>query len=382
MMSSEAAVQTSVQDASVRRVLIMAGGTGGHVIPALSLARALIAQGVSVEWLGSPRGIENRLVPAAGITLHRIDIAGLRGNGLAGWLAVPWRLSRAVSQAWRVLQRFDPQLVVGMGGFASGPGGLAAWLSRRALVVHEQNAVAGMTNQALSRLATRVYAAFPGAFRKAGKAHKEIVIGNPVRSEIAALGCQPRTAESMQDRRLRVLVVGGSLGAQALNQCLPEAVALLKTKAPASKLPEIRHQTGRDREDATREAYAAAGIEAQVSDFIDAMAQAYEWADLVICRAGALTIAELAAAAKPSLLVPYPHAVDDHQTQNARHLVTADAALLIPQNTLDAASLADTLATVLDPERLATMAVAARGCAHLDAVERLVEGCMEIGFER
>ncbi|WP_082140449.1 undecaprenyldiphospho-muramoylpentapeptide beta-N-acetylglucosaminyltransferase [Halomonas sp. PR-M31] len=382
MTSLDSSAQASVRDVPVRRVLIMAGGTGGHVIPALSLARALIARGVSVEWLGSPRGIENQLVPAADITLHRIDIAGLRGNGLAGWLAIPWRLSRAVSQAWRVLQQFDPQLVVGMGGFASGPGGLAAWLSRRALIVHEQNAVAGMTNQALSRLATRVYAAFPGAFRKAGKAHKEIVIGNPVRSEIAALGCQPRRAEDMQNRRLRVLVVGGSLGAQALNQCLPEAFKLLQEKAPADQLPEIRHQAGRDKEDATRKAYAAAGIEAQVSDFIDAMAQAYEWADLVICRAGALTIAELAAAAKPSLLVPYPHAVDDHQTQNARHLVAADAALLIPQTTLSAASLADTLAAVLDPERLATMAVAARSCAHLDAVERLVTGCMEIGLER
>lgn len=382
MTSPHSSLQASVQETSVRRVLIMAGGTGGHVIPALSLARALVAQGVSVEWLGSPRGIENRLVPAADIPLHRIDITGLRGNGLAGWLAVPWRLSRAVSQAWRVLQQFDPQLVVGMGGFASGPGGLAAWLSRRTLIVHEQNAVAGMTNQALSRLATRVYAAFPGAFRKAGKAHKEIVIGNPVRSEIAALGSQPRTASEMQGRRLRVLVVGGSLGAQALNQCLPEAFALLQEKESTGKLPDIRHQAGRDKEDTTREGYAAAGIEAQVSDFIDAMTEAYEWADLVICRAGALTIAELAAAAKPSLLVPYPHAVDDHQTRNARHLVAADAALLIPQTTLNAASLADTLAAVLDPERLATMAVAARGCAHLDAVERLVAGCMEIGFER
>ncbi|WP_245791929.1 undecaprenyldiphospho-muramoylpentapeptide beta-N-acetylglucosaminyltransferase [Modicisalibacter ilicicola] len=360
----------------------MAGGTGGHVIPALSLARGLIARGVTVEWLGSPRGIENRLVPAANLPLHRIDIAGLRGNGVVGWLAAPWRLARAVSQAWRILKSYDPQLVVGMGGFASGPGGLAAWLSRRPLIVHEQNAVAGMTNQALSRLATRVYAAFPGAFRKAGKAHREVVVGNPVRDDIAALGEQPRSADEMQGRGPRILVVGGSLGAQALNRCLPEALALFRERVDADRVPEVRHQAGRDKEAATRQGYADAGIKAQVSDFIDDMAEAYGWADLVICRAGALTIAELAAAAKPSLLVPYPHAVDDHQTENARHLVDAGAARLIPQATLSAATLAEALATVLDPERLATMAVAARGCAHLDAVERLVAGCMEIGFER
>ncbi|WP_089724799.1 undecaprenyldiphospho-muramoylpentapeptide beta-N-acetylglucosaminyltransferase [Modicisalibacter muralis] len=360
-----------------RRVLIMAGGTGGHVIPALSLARGLATRGVSVEWLGSPRGIENRLVPAAGIVLHRIDIAGLRGNGMAGWLAAPWRLARAVLRARQVIETFDPQLVVGLGGFASGPGGLAAWLTRRPLIIHEQNAVAGMTNQALSRLAKRVYAAFPGAFRKAGKAHREIVIGNPVREEIATLGECPRQAAEMQGRRLRLLVVGGSLGAVALNQRLPEAL----TRLPEASRPEVRHQAGRDKEDVTREGYRAAGVEAEVSDFIDDMAAAYAWADLVVCRAGALTVAELAAAAKPSLLVPFPHAVDDHQTVNAGHLVDAGAARLIPQNTLNATSLAETLDAVLDPECLATMASAARACAHLDAVECLVAGCMETAFE-
>lgn len=356
----------------------MAGGTGGHVIPALSLARALAAQGVAVEWLGSPRGIENRLVPAAGIPLHCIEIAGLRGNGLAGWLAAPWRLLRAVAQARDVIRTFDPHLVVGLGGFASGPGGLAAWLSRRPLIIHEQNAVAGMTNQALSRLATRVYAAFPGAFRKAGKAHREIVIGNPVREDIAALGETPRPATEMVGRRLHLLVLGGSLGAQALNQCMPEALARL----PENQRPEVRHQAGRDKESATRDGYVAAGVRAEVGAFIDDMAEAYAWADLVICRAGALTVTELAAAAKPSLLVPFPHAVDDHQSVNARHLVEAGAARLIPQNTLDAASLAEAMSAVFDPESLATMAGAARACAHLDALERLVAGCMETGFER
>ncbi|MGJ7457130.1 undecaprenyldiphospho-muramoylpentapeptide beta-N-acetylglucosaminyltransferase [Halomonas sp. RA08-2] len=351
----------------------MAGGTGGHVIPAISLARGLAAEGVEVAWLGSPRGIENRLVPEAGIPLHRIAVAGLRGNGAAGWLLAPLNLTRAVWQAWRVMRTFDPQLVVGLGGFASGPGGLVAWLSGRPLVIHEQNAVAGLTNRALSRLSRRVYAAFPQAFGERGE-----VIGNPVRDEIAALGEVPRAAEAMRGRRLRLLVVGGSLGAQALNERLPEALARL----PEGARPEVRHQAGRDKDAATRLAYAEQGVDAEVIPFIDEMAEAYGWADLVACRAGALTVAELAAAAKPALFVPFPFAVDDHQTANARALVEEGAAELLPQPELSAATLADRLASLLDPDTLATMAARARACAHLDAVERLVAGCMETGFER
>lgn len=356
-----------------RRALIMAGGTGGHVIPALSLARGLAAEGVEVAWLGSPRGIENRLVPEAGISLHRIAVSGLRGNGAAGWLLAPFNLTRAVWQAWRVIREFDPQLVVGLGGFASGPGGLAAWLARRPLVIHEQNAVAGLTNRALSRLARRVYAAFPQAFGARGE-----VVGNPVRGEIAALGEAPRSAAAMRGRRLRLLVVGGSLGAQALNERLPEALARL----PEAERPEVRHQAGRDKDATTRQAYAEQGVDAEVMPFIDDMAGAYGWADLVVCRAGALTVAELAAAARPALFVPFPFAVDDHQTANARALVEEGAAGLLPQTELTAATLADRLAALLDPDTLATMAARARACAHLDAVERLVAGCMETGFER
>ncbi len=355
------------------RALIMAGGTGGHVIPALSLARGLAAEGVEVAWLGSPRGIENRLVPEAGIPLHRIAVSGLRGNGLTGWLLAPFNLVRAVWQAGRVIRDVDPQLVVGLGGFASGPGGLAAWLVRRPLVIHEQNAVAGLTNRVLSRLARRVYAAFPQAFP--GRAE---VIGNPVRDEIARLGEAPRRAGEMAGRRLRLLVVGGSLGAQALNARLPEALARL----PEAHRPEVWHQAGRDKEAATRHAYDGQGVVAEMTAFIDDMAGAYAWADLVVCRAGALTVAELAAAAKPALFVPFPHAVDDHQTANARVLVDGQAARLMPQQEMSAAALAECLASLLDPDTLATMAVRARGCAHLDAVERLVAGCMETGFER
>ncbi|CAM3552105.1 undecaprenyldiphospho-muramoylpentapeptide beta-N-acetylglucosaminyltransferase [Halomonas lysinitropha] len=355
-----------------RRALIMAGGTGGHVIPALSLARGLEAQGVEVAWLGSPRGIENRLVPEAGITLHRIAVSGLRGNGLAGWLLAPFNLARAVWQAGRVIRDVDPQLVVGLGGFASGPGGLAAWLVRRPLVIHEQNAVAGLTNRALARLARRVYAAFPQAFP--GRAE---VVGNPVRAEIARLGDNPRRSDEMAGRRLRLLMVGGSLGAQALNQRLPEALARL----PEGQRPEVRHQAGRDKDAATREIYREQGVEAEVTAFIDDMAGAYGWADLVVCRAGALTVAELAAAAKPALFVPFPHAVDDHQTANAQALVDEQAAQLMPQHEMNSATLAESLASLLDPDTLATMAARARACAHLDAVERLVAGCMETGFE-
>lgn len=359
--------------AQAQRVLIMAGGTGGHVIPALSLAQALQAEGMEVHWLGSPRGIENRLVPAAGLPLHRIAVSGLRGNGLVGWLKAPFNLTRAVWQAMCIIRQLEPVLVVGMGGFASGPGGLAAWLLRRPLVIHEQNAVAGLTNRVLSHLAKRVYAAFPDAFGERG-----MVVGNPVRRDIAALGTVPRKAETMQGRRLRVLVVGGSLGAQALNQRLPEAMAML----PAENRPEIRHQAGRDKERVTREAYAAHAIDAEVSAFIDDMATAYGWADLVVCRAGALTVAELAAAAKPALFVPFPYAVDDHQTANAGALVKAGAAQLLPEHELSGASLAERLTTLLDPETLATMALQSRHCAQLDAVERLVAGCMETALER
>jgi UDP-N-acetylglucosamine--N-acetylmuramyl-(pentapeptide) pyrophosphoryl-undecaprenol N-acetylglucosamine transferase len=351
----------------------MAGGTGGHVIPALSLARGLAAEGLEVEWLGSPRGIENRLVPEAGIPLHRIAVAGLRGNGLAGWLMAPVNLVRALWQAGRILRDFDPQLVVGLGGFASGPGGVAAWLMRRPLVIHEQNAVAGLTNRLLARLARRAYAAFPQAFP--GRAE---VVGNPVRADIAALGERPKSVGEMSQRPLQLLVVGGSLGARALNERLPEALARL----PEARRPRVWHQAGRDKEASTRNDYVRLGVEADVAAYIDDMAEAYDWADLVVCRAGALTVAELAAAARPALFVPLPHAVDDHQTANARALVAQGAAQLMPQSEMTAATLADALSTLLDPDTLAAMAAQARACAHLEAVERLVAGCMETGFER
>lgn len=352
-----------------RRILIMAGGTGGHVIPALSLARALQTQGVDVEWLGSPRGIENRLVPDAGIRLHTIAISGLRGNGASGWLKAPLNLSRAVMQARRVINTFKPHVVVGLGGFASGPGGLAAWLSRVPLVIHEQNAVAGLTNRVLSRLATRTYAAFAEAFGPRAE-----VIGNPVREDIAAIGEQPRVAATMSTRPLRLLVVGGSLGAVALNERLPSALAAM---VPELR-PNVRHQAGKERDELTAKAYAEQGVEAEVSPFIDDMAAAYEWADLVVCRAGALTVAELAASAKPALLVPFPFAVDDHQRVNAEVLVKAGAAVCVVQADLTPQRLTDYLNELLTPDRLAEMASKARQAAYLDATQRLTNGCLSL----
>lgn len=350
-----------------RRILIMAGGTGGHVIPALSLARALQAHDVDIEWLGSPRGIENRLVPEAGIRLHTIAISGLRGNGAGGWFKAPLNLSRAVLQARQIIRSFKPHVVVGLGGFASGPGGLAAWLSRVPLVIHEQNAVAGLTNRVLSRLATHTYAAFYEAFGSRGE-----VIGNPVRDDIAALGEQARDTATMSARPLRLLVVGGSLGAVALNERLPPALAAL---APEQQ-PEVRHQAGKERDESTAALYAEHAIPAEVSSFIDDMAAAYEWADLVVCRAGALTVAELAAAAKPALLVPFPFAVDDHQRANAEVLVKAGAAVCVVQSELTPERLTHYLNELLAPERLADMASKARQAAYLDATQRLTDGCL------
>ncbi|WP_456267543.1 undecaprenyldiphospho-muramoylpentapeptide beta-N-acetylglucosaminyltransferase [Kushneria sp. AK178] len=356
------------------KALIMAGGTGGHVVPALSLARALQAQGVEVHWLGTPRGIENTLVPEAGIPLHHVSIAGLRGNGTLGWLKAPWRLWKAVNQARRIISSLDVSLVVGLGGFASGPGGLAAWLMKRPLIIHEQNALPGMTNKALARLAQRVYAAFPNTF---DEAHHPVVIGNPVRQEIAAIGEVPRALDTLSGRPLRLLVVGGSLGAQVLNERVPAALALMAVDAR----PEVRHQAGRDKEAATIAAYRDAGVEANVSDFIGDMAKAYEWADLVVCRSGALTVTELAAAGRASLLVPFPHAVDDHQTINADYLVKAGAAQLIPQAQMSVQTLSDTLAGLLKAQRLLEMGQRARSVAQLEATDIMARGCMETGFE-
>ncbi len=352
------------------RVMIMAGGTGGHVFPALAVAHCLRTDGLEVSWLGAPDSFEARVVPEAGFSIDWIDVQGLRGTRLSRWLFAPFKLARALAQSMRVIQKKRPAVVLGMGGFISGPGGLAARLLGIPLVIHEQNAIPGLTNQWLARIASQVLEAFPGSFAPTRHAR---VTGNPVRAEIAAL---PAPSQRMAGRSgpARLLVLGGSQGAQALNETVPAALAQLQS----AERPLIRHQAGANKLEAAQAAYHAAGVEAQVSAFIEDMAEAYGWADLVICRAGALTIAELAAVGLGALLVPYPYAVDDHQTHNARHLTAAGAARLLPQAELTPESLAGQLRKLLgERELLLAMASAARSLARPDAAHTVAAVCME-----
>jgi UDP-N-acetylglucosamine--N-acetylmuramyl-(pentapeptide) pyrophosphoryl-undecaprenol N-acetylglucosamine transferase len=355
-----------------RTALIMAGGTGGHVFPALATARVLQRRGFEIVWLGTQRGIEARLVPAAGIPVEWLSVSGLRGKGLLTLAAAPFRLLLALSQAIRALRRHRPQVVLGAGGFVSGPGGLAAWLLRRPLVVHEQNAIAGLTNRLLARIADRVLEGFPGSFGQGVRATR---VGNPVRAEIAAV-VPPERRYAGREGRVRLLVFGGSQGSARLNAVVPAALAEL----PESLRPEVLHQTGAHGLDETTTAYRSRGMNADVRAFIDDMAGAYGWADLAVCRSGALTVAELAAAGVPAVLVPFPAAVDDHQTRNAEYVVQAGAGVLMPESTLTPVTLAQKLRELLEAgrPRLLEMARAARATAIVDADERLADACVAV----
>jgi UDP-N-acetylglucosamine--N-acetylmuramyl-(pentapeptide) pyrophosphoryl-undecaprenol N-acetylglucosamine transferase len=349
-------------------VLIMAGGTGGHVFPALACAREFQARGYSVHWLGTPRGIENELVPQAGFALHLINVTGLRGKGRLSLLKAPLMLIKALMQARKVIRELKPVCVVGFGGYVTGPGGLAAKLGNVPLVIHEQNAVAGTANRSLSSFAARICEAFPNTFAASDKRR---TTGNPVRVELFLE--TPRQA--LAGRKARLLVLGGSLGAEPLNKLLPEALAQL----PVELRPEVFHQAGKQHDEITAERYRTAGVEAQVAPFIKDMAQAYGWADLVVCRAGALTISELAAAGLPSLLVPLPYAIDDHQSRNADYLAHEGAAFVMPQATTGAAEMAARLKEVLmQPEQLQNMARTARRLAKPDATNTVVDICLEV----
>ena len=350
-------------------ILIMAGGTGGHVFPALAVARELARRNRRVVWLGTPRGIENRLVPAAGIVLEHVRVTGLRGKGALSWLLAPLKVIVALWDAMRIVYRQRPSVVLGMGGFASGPGGLAAWLLRRPLVIHEQNAAAGLTNRLLARFAREVLQAFPGSFNSRIKVR---TIGNPVRPELALLE-SPEQRALGRTGPLRVLVLGGSQGALALNQTVPAAAALV---APKFQL-EIWHQAGGATMQKAVDAYTAANVDARVDPFIDDMAAAYAWADMVICRSGALTIAELAAVGLGAVLIPFPSAVDDHQTLNARFLVDAGAAVLIPQSKLTPAVLAAELEVWAgDRQQVVARATRARMLSRPDATDALTDACL------
>jgi UDP-N-acetylglucosamine--N-acetylmuramyl-(pentapeptide) pyrophosphoryl-undecaprenol N-acetylglucosamine transferase len=356
---------------AVKRVLMMAGGTGGHIFPGLAVAQYMREQGVMVHWLGTSQGLESRLVPEAGIPLHLITISGLRGKGVKTLLLAPFKIITAVWQARRVIQSFDPDVVIGMGGFVSGPGGLASWLLRRPLIIHEQNATAGFTNKMLAKVAKRILEGFPSAFKSKANV---VLVGNPVRPEIENLP-EPLKRLDPSRKPFRLLVLGGSLGAQALNTIVPKALHQLSE----SERPAIMHQTGEKQIDATKKDYESMGLQANVIPFIKDMAAAYAWADVVLCRAGALTVAELCAAGLGAVFVPFPHAVDDHQTANASFMVKHDAAICVQQTDLTASRLADIVKEFNDmPEKRAAMAQSAYQLRRVHVAEKIFAICQEV----
>jgi UDP-N-acetylglucosamine--N-acetylmuramyl-(pentapeptide) pyrophosphoryl-undecaprenol N-acetylglucosamine transferase len=351
---------------TARTLLVMAGGTGGHVFPGLAVARALRDEGWRVVWLGNRTGMEATLVPKYDIPMEYIQFGGLRGKGLVTKFLLPLNLLRAFWQSIGALRRVKPDVVLGMGGYITFPAGMMASLLGRPLVLHEQNSIAGLANKVLAKVADRVLCAFPDALPNSEWT------GNPVRAELAHLPAP----ESRYDHRtgpLRVLVVGGSLGAAALNDVVPKAIALL----PEGQRPVVRHQAGAKQIDTLRANYAAAGVAGETVPFIDDMAAAYADADLVICRAGAMTVSEVAAAGVAALFVPFPHAVDDHQTTNAKFLSKQGAALLVQQNELTADGLARTIAS-LSRTQLKDMARAARDLAKPEATRRVAEICSQL----
>lgn len=348
----------------MRTALIMAGGTGGHVFPGLAVADEMRAAGWDVVWMGAKTGMEARLVPGHGYRMAWIRASALRGKGLLAALLLPLNLLVGFAQAARAIFRLRPDVVLGMGGYVAFPGGMMASLLARPLAVHEQNAIAGLTNRVLAAVADKAMTAFPEALKGAEWT------GNPVRRDIAEIAL-PEARYAGRSGPLKLLVVGGSLGAQALNDCVPQALALLEPR------PEVVHQSGEKHLDALRANYRAAGVEGELVAFIDDMARRYAEADLVICRAGAITVAELTAGGMAGVLVPFPHAVDDHQSANARFLSSRGAALLLPQAELTPQSLAATL-RALDRPRLLEMARKARALGRPDAARLVAARCMEI----
>ena len=349
-------------------VMILAGGTGGHIFPGLAVAQALRARGAQVTWLGADGGMETRLVPQHGVAIDTIAVKGLRGKGIATLLSAPLRVLRAVRDAARVLRARRPDAVVSFGGYAAGPGGIAARIVGIPLLVHEQNRAAGMTNKVLAKAAKQVLVGFPQTFAE------ETLVGNPVRAQIATV-LPPAQRDFHHGGALRLLVLGGSQGARALNNAVPQAIAALGLPV------EVLHQAGEKMLDEARKAYADAHVEGRVEPFIADMASAYAWADLVVCRAGASTLAELCAAGVGSVLVPFAAAVDDHQTRNAEYLVEHGAALLLKQDAGLAANLQGALrALAAAPQRRLAMAEAARTLARTDAAERIADRVLELSL--
>ncbi len=358
-----------------KRALIMAGGTGGHVIPGLEIAHALKKKGYEVAWLGTKWGLEATLVPKAGVDIYYLPVWGVRGKSIAKKLLAPFRVLGAILYSLYIMLWFKPNFVLGMGGFASGPGGISAWLLRIPLIIHEQNAIFGLTNKILGRFSRKVLVSFPALAEDLNdKGNQLVFTGNPVRSEILDLA-EPKERWQQHVGSLRVLILGGSRGALIFNNLVPKAIAQL----PVSQRPDIWHQCGQEHYDLTVENYSKVGLKAKVEPFIYNMAEAYAWADLVVARAGALTIAELAAAGLPALLIPYPFAADDHQSQNAAYLVNNNAAVMLHQNDLNYEVLADTLLGLINARpKLLEMAKSARKLSRYDATAKIITQCEEV----
>lgn len=348
-----------------KTLLVMAGGTGGHVFPGLAVADLLRARGWKVVWMGNPEGMEAKLVPSRGYEMAWLKFGALRGKGLLRKLLLPLNLLSGFWQAWREIRRIKPDVVLGMGGYISFPGGMMAVLAGCPLVIHEQNSIAGLANRVLSKVADRVVCGFPNVLSKG------VWVGNPVRSEIAQLASPGERFEARQPP-LRLLVLGGSLGATAINEIVPKGLSLI----PNEERPQVVHQAGARHLAQLKENYAAAGVHAECVDFIEDMAGAYEWADLVLCRSGALTVAELAAAGVASILVPFPHAVDDHQTANARFLSTTGGAILLAQDEMTPESVS--LLRNYTRGQMLQMAERARALAKPEAVADVARVCEEL----
>jgi UDP-N-acetylglucosamine--N-acetylmuramyl-(pentapeptide) pyrophosphoryl-undecaprenol N-acetylglucosamine transferase len=347
-----------------KTVVVMAGGTGGHVFPGLAVAKQLSAQGWKVSWLGTKDRMEAQLVPDHGYEIDFIDIAGVRGNGLKRLIKAPFQIMKSILQARKVLRERKVNLVIGMGGFASGPGGIAAWMLGIPVILHEQNAAAGMTNKMLARFSQKILMGFAGAFDN----EKAILVGNPVRDALVKL---PKKEISKKPAPLKILIVGGSLGAKVLNDLLPSVMEKLEKKDFS-----VIHQSGKGHFDALKKAYENVNFNAEVREFITDMDTVYEWADLVICRAGALTVAEVAVVGLPAIFVPLPHAVDDHQTKNAQDLVKKKAAILIAQKELNQDALCEHLLRFnKNRTLLQSMSNKCKEGAITDATEHVVDIC-------
>jgi UDP-N-acetylglucosamine--N-acetylmuramyl-(pentapeptide) pyrophosphoryl-undecaprenol N-acetylglucosamine transferase len=357
-----------------KSIVIMAGGTGGHVFPALAVAQELIEKGWQVSWLGTQKGLESRVIPEQGIEIDWLSVAGVRGKGWLSKITAVLLLVKACIQARKILRKRKPDVVLGMGGFVAGPGGLMAKLLGIPLIIHEQNRVPGTTNRLLARMANQVLEAFPDSFNKKVNAK---FTGNPLRKQFV-ISFDPSFSkgevDSLGQGAINILVVGGSQGAQVLNEVVPDALAALAADAANGNSVQIKHQTGNAMREQVDSRYKELGVKAEVSAFIEDMVSAYQWADLIICRSGAMTVSEVAAAGVPAIFIPLPNAIDDHQTANARYLTDAGAGLILMQKDLNAATLVEHITKVI--KQLDVMSKTAKKYARLDATEIVAGVCM------